>query len=213
MKIRRDSFSLLFLVSALLITKLGHAGDAPASGESTQCHSEAASSGDVSIQEVKEGHPVWAFLDQEFLQLGVPYEFHVNAHPLSCKRGYSVILSAKAPHQMSQYRAEEFCKNMGARLPSKKEFLVLANLMGARDASKDDWQGYNPDRIPEIKGQTYWSSSRGQWRGVWDYFFWRYSLSGAFNQMSAYVFDGDGNPGKTIFWENYNSVRCAVTVR
>ncbi len=213
MKNRRFSLTLYSLIAIFLASGPSYAGDLSDLGEATRSAPETGMARDLGLHEVKEGHPIQGFLNPEFLGFGIPYEFDVPADLRSCKRGRTVIMSAKVPHEMSQYNAEEFCRGIHARLPSKKEFLILADLMGASDSRHDDWQGYNPDLIPDMKGQKYWTSSIGQWRGVWDYFFWRQSLGGVFNRMSAYVFDGDGKPGDLIFWENYRSVRCAVTVR
>ncbi len=55
--------------------------------------------------------------------------------------------------------AKEYCKSIGARLPSKEEFIRLREYMGAQSGTHE---GYSAQVLPNLSGYWFWSSSVDQ---------------------------------------------------
>lgn len=72
-----------------------------------------------------------------------------------------LVMAHGETNPMSQYDADKYCKDGGARLPTKEEFEQLAKYLGKGTAN-----GYNPyladgktDLLPGLSGHWFWSSS------------------------------------------------------
>lgn len=73
----------------------------------------------------------------------------------------SPVMAQGEVSRMSQYDADKYCKDIGARLPTKEDFEQLANFLGEGTAN-----GYGPyladnktDLLPGLSGNNFWSSS------------------------------------------------------
>ena len=104
-----------------------------------------------------------------------------------------------SPHYMNHKDAIDYCKSIGADLPSREDFVRLREYMGAKPGRSD---GYAPQILPNLtytdKGETY---SR---------YFWSSSVRPDFSN-SAYVFNGrlgDFDTGYRSYDVYYLSVRC-----
>ena len=84
----------------------------------------------------------------------------------------SLIPASSAPQGLTPQAAAEACKRIGARLPTIEEFDQFARYLGA-----DSPMGYDPhsvtdkkDLLPELSGNSFWSSSGNESNHVNDAF-------------------------------------------
>lgn len=112
----------------------------------------------------------------------------------------SIVMAQGKVNAMTQYSADKYCKDVGARLPTKEEFEQLAKYLGNGTA-----QGYSPyladgktDFLPGLtsySNYTFWSSSV-------------YPTHGLF----AFVFHGYTGDASSHYYRDfsYKSVRCVA---
>ena len=62
------------------------------------------------------------------------------------------------PKKMTHKAAIKYCEDIGARLPSKDDFIRLSEYMGAYPGN-DDGKGYRPQVLPHLSNDAFWSSS------------------------------------------------------
>ena len=97
--------------------------------------------------------------------------------------------------------AVDYCKNIGAELPSREDFVRLREYMGAKAGTND---GYAPQVLPNLtdaKGNSnyFWSSSSVHP----DYSIFAYDFNGRSGYIDNFYRDN----------ANDNSVRCVVPRR
>ncbi len=74
-----------------------------------------------------------------------------------------LIWSGVAPVLISQPDAIIYCAILGARLPTKEDYVELSRLMGSEQPIwgllNYDVAGYNSDLVSDMNGRFFWSSS------------------------------------------------------
>jgi len=90
--------------------------------------------------------------------------------------------------------AEEYCKSIGARLPSIEEFTQLREYMGARSGTNEGYSHHDDKILPNLRGYWFWSSSVNP-----------YNTDNAydFSGTNGYIYDDN----RII---NNDAVRCVV---
>jgi len=103
-----------------------------------------------------------------------------------------------SPRFMNHKDATDYCKSIGAELPSREDFIRLREYMGAKSGSDE---GYTAQVLPNLtyteKGQVnsryFWSSSVHP-----DHSYYAYDFGGRFGYIGYY----------NRSFDNYYSVRC-----
>jgi hypothetical protein len=105
----------------------------------------------------------------------------------------SIVMAQGKVNWMNQYDADKYCKDGGARLPTKEEFEQLAKYLGIGTA-----RGYSPyladgktDFLPGLSGYAFWSSS-------------------VLPSYSNHAYGYDGSNGGVYYDYRYNSFSGAV---
>lgn len=103
----------------------------------------------------------------------------------------SIVTAQGKINTMNQYDADKYCKDGGARLPTREEFEQLAKYLGKGTA-----RGYSPyladgktDLLPGLSNHWFWSSS--VYPNLSDYAFYFYGYSGGvyYANRSYYPYD------------------------
>jgi hypothetical protein len=99
---------------------------------------------------------------------------------------------------MDHFQAEKICKSIGANLPSREDFERLKSYLLTRETVVNgeiqENEGYEPQVLPDLAGNLFWSSTRNE-----------------FFSRSVYVFVGStGNAGDGIRDFDRNAVRCVI---
>jgi len=93
-----------------------------------------------------------------------------------------------------QLGAEEYCKSIGARLPTQEEFTRLREYMGARSGTHEGYSHHDDKILPNLNGHWFWSSSVDPY-------------------VTGFAYDFNGTVGYVGFdyRDNYDdAVRCVV---
>jgi hypothetical protein len=91
-------------------------------------------------------HPRFAELSEGFKALGGMHETH------------GVIWSAISSVQgLNQSQAQEYCRGLGARLPSHQDFIQLSQLLGSENPGELNSTGYDASRFPGLRACYFWS--------------------------------------------------------
>jgi hypothetical protein len=122
------------------------------------------------------------------------------SHP-SLKEAYrdpsGLIWGAPADGWMNQQKAEDYCRSLHARLPSREEFVQLIKFLG--DGSASGYSPYQSDEQPQVLP------------GIGDGWFWSSTLGdGGIEAQDAYELSGeDGLIGITARHQ-FDFVRCVA---
>jgi len=94
-----------------------------------------------------------------------------------------------------QLGAEEYCKSIGARLPTQEEFTRLREYMGARSGTHEGYSHHDDKILPNLNGHWFWSSS-------------------VYPSNTDYAYGFSGTDGYIVYYYyryyNGGAVRCVV---
>jgi len=188
---------LSVLIFGLLATGFSaHAGPLPVGSNIQECPAVTAEAGailqsGIEVESIRKSHTGAIFTrDTSVPALGEAYR-----DPSGLIWG-GIVTVRDDENKMSQYYpgtqyfADNYCKNRGARLPTKTEFEKLAKYLG--DGTP---QGYSPfiagtytDILPGLFSHSFWSSSLNPFKAYEAYYFSGY---GGFVDIDGRYDNGD----------------------
>jgi hypothetical protein len=136
---------------------------------------------------VLEGEEGWAQIPEGMRNMGPDHIYRI--HDPGNRGIPDFILSHVVERKMNHDQAVAYCRDQGARLPTKEEYEALGRAMGRDERGK----GYQRNLIPEMEDRWFWSS-----------------LYGLGDDFAYYFYGNFGSVGYVFRNGIYGSVRCVV---